>query len=159
MDYSADFKWRRARAALAMLLNSAVEAVVEHYGPEALDVIARKWRENNLRAVPRMMELVGCSERTLATVARIIDFTDTIYGVEGEWTEVGPDRAVKSERSCPLARQFRSEVCTRLLAAAMEGIARGVTGDDGFTCRMPRCLAAGDDRCEIIIEKGDGRER
>lgn len=155
-EYTVEYKWKRSRAALSMLLGSSIQAIVEHYGPEALDVIAKKWEENNRKAAPRLMELVGSSERTLETVAKIIDFTDTVYGVDGEWTEITPERAVKIEKSCPLAKQFIPEVCTKLFCASMQGIAQGVTGDPDFVCRMPKSLPGNDGCCEIIIEKKKG---
>ena len=112
----------------------------------------KAWEENNKKAAKRLMEIVERQERNLETVARIIDFTDSIYGVEGEWTEIGPKRAVKIERSCPLAKQFPPETCTMCFSGSMQGIARGVLGHDKVFCRMPKSLPGGDDCCEIIIE-------
>jgi len=154
-EYTDKFKWERSRAALSMLLGSTVYSIIENYGMEALDKIAQKWLENNKKAAPRLMEINGLTERTLESVAKIINFTDDVYGVDGEWVEMTPDRAVKIEKSCPLAKQFPREVCTKMFAASMTGIARGVTGDDRFVCKMPKCLAGKnpDDCCEIIIER------
>jgi len=98
------------------------------------------------------MEIVGRQDRNLETIARIIDFTDSIYGVEGEWTEIGPTRAIKVEKSCPLAKQFPAETYTLCFSGSMQGIARGVLGHDLVVCRMPKSLPGGDDCCEIIIE-------
>jgi hypothetical protein len=117
-----------------------------------LEKVAKAWEENNKKAAKRLMEIVGRQERNLETAARIIDFTDSIYGVEGEWTEIGRKRAVKIEKSCPLAKQFPPETCTMCFTGSMQGIARGVLGHDKVFCRMPKSLPGGDDCCEIILE-------
>jgi predicted ArsR family transcriptional regulator len=155
MELSVEEKWKRSRAALSMLLGSSIKAISESYGKEGLDKVAKAWEENNKKAAKRLMEIVGRQERNLETVARIIDFTDSIYGVEGEWTEIGPKRAVKIEKSCPLAKQFPPETCTMCFSGSMQGIARGVLGHDKVFCRMPRSLPSGDNCCEIIIEVRD----
>lgn len=155
MELSAEGKWKRSRAALSMLLGTSIKAISESYGSEGLEKVARAWEENNKKAAKRLMEIVGKQERNLETVARIIDFTDAIYGVEGEWTEIGPKRAIKIERSCPLAKQFPPETCAMCFTGSMQGIARGVLGHDNVVCRMPKSLPGGDDCCEIIIEVRD----
>jgi len=152
MELSIEEKWKRSRAALSMLLGTSIKAINESYGKEGLEKVARAWEENNKKAAKRLMEIVGRQEKDLVTVARIIDFTDSIYGVEGQWTEIGPKRAVKIERSCPLAKQFPPETCTMCFSASMQGIARGVLGHDKAICRMPKSLPRGDDCCEIFIE-------
>ena len=152
MELSAEEKWKRSRAALSMLLGTSIKAISKSYGKEGLEQVAKEWEENNKKASQKLMEIVGRPERNLETVARIIDFTDSIYGVEGKWTEIGPKKAVKIETSCPLAKQFPPETCTMCFSGSMQGIARGVLGHDQVICRMPRSLPEGDDCCEIIIE-------
>jgi hypothetical protein len=152
MELSFEEKLKRSRAALSMLLGTSIRAIHESYGNEGLAKVAQAWEENNKKAAGRLMEIVGRQERDLETVARIIDFTDSIYGVEGEWTEIGPTRAIKIEKSCPLARQFPAETCTLCFSGSMQGIARGVLGHDRVICRMPKSLPGGDGCCEIIIE-------
>jgi predicted ArsR family transcriptional regulator len=112
MELSVEEKWKRSRAALSMLLGTSIKAISESYGKGGLEKVAKAWEENNKKAAKRLMEIVGRQERDLETAARIIDFTDSIYGVEGEWKEIGPKRAVKIEKSCPLAKQFPAESCT-----------------------------------------------
>jgi predicted ArsR family transcriptional regulator len=155
MELSVEEKWKRSRAALSMLLGTSIKAISESYGKEGLEKVAKGWEENNKKAAKRLMEIVGRQERNLETVARIIDFTDSIYGVEGEWTEIGLKKAVKIEKSCPLAKQFPPETCTMCFSGSMQGIARGVLGHDNVICRMPKSLPGGDDCCEIIIEVKD----
>jgi len=154
-DYTDAFKWERSRAALSMLLGSTCYSIKENYGLEAMEKIANKWLTNNQKAAKKLMEINGLTEPNLESVSKIINFTDDIYGVDGEWTEITPDRAVKIEKKCPLAKQFPREVCTLMFAGSMTGIARGVTGDERFVCKMPKCLAGKnpDDCCEIIIER------
>jgi len=152
MELSFEEKWKRSRAALSMLLGTSIKAVHESYGREGLEKVAKAWEENNKKAAKRLMEIVGRQERNLETVARIIDFTDSIYGVEGEWKEIGPTRAIKIEKSCPLARQFPAETCILCFSGSIQGIARGVLGHDQVVCRMPKSLPGGDECCEIIIE-------
>jgi predicted ArsR family transcriptional regulator len=152
VELTLEEKWKRSRAALSMLLGSSIKAISESYGKEGLNKVAQAWEENNKKAAKRLMEIVGRQERNLETVARVIDFTDSIYGVEGAWTEIGPERAVTSERSCPLAKQFPPETCTMCFSGSMQGIARGVLGHNKVFCRMPKSLPGGDDSCEIIIE-------
>jgi hypothetical protein len=62
-----------------------------------------------------------------------------------------PKRAVKVEKSCPPAKQFPPETCTTCFSSSMEGIVRGVLGDDEAIYRMPKSLPGGDGCCEIII--------
>jgi hypothetical protein len=155
MELSVEEKWKRSRAALSMLLGTSIKAISESYGREGLEKVAKAWEENNKKAAKRLMEIVGRQERNLETAARIIDFTDSIYGVEGEWTEIGPKRAVKIEKSCLLAKQFPPETCTMCFTGSMQGIARGVLGHDRVICRMPKSLPGGDDCCEIILEVND----
>jgi predicted ArsR family transcriptional regulator len=155
MELSAEEKWKRSRAALSMLLGTSIKAISESYGKEGLEKVAKAWEENNKKAAKRLMEIVGRQERDLEPAARIIDFTDSIYGVEGEWKEIGPKRAVKIEKSCPLAKQFPPETCTACFTGSMQGIARGVLGHDQVICRMPKSLPGGDDCCEIILEVKD----
>jgi predicted ArsR family transcriptional regulator len=152
MELSVEEKWKRSRAALSMLLGTSIKAISEAYGREGLEKIAKAWEENNKKASKRLMEIVGRQEKDLETVARIIDFTDSIYGVEGQWTEIGPKKAVKIEKSCPLAEQFPPETCTMCFSGSMQGIARGVLGHDQVFCRMPKSLPSADNCCEIIIE-------
>ena len=152
MDLSVEEKWKRSRAALSMLLGTSIRAISKSYGKERLEKVAKEWEENNKKASQRLMEIVGRKERNLETVARIIDFTDSIYGVEGQWKEIGPTRAIKIEKTCPLARQFPPETCTMCFSGSMQGIARGVLRHDRVFCRMPKSLPGGDDCCEIIIE-------
>ena len=152
MELSLEEKWKRSRAALSMLLGTSIKAIHESCGKEGLGKVARAWEENNKKAARRLMEIVGREERDLETVSRIIDFTDSIYGVEGEWTEIGPMRAIKVEKSCPLAKQFPPEACALCFSGPMQGIARGVLGHDQAICRMPKSLPGGDGCCEIIIE-------
>ena len=155
MELSMEEKWKRSRAALSMLLGTSLKAISESYGIEGLKKVVEAWEENNKKAAKRLMEIVGRQERDLETVARIIDFTDSIYGVEGKWIEIGPMRAIKIEKSCPLAKQFPPETCTMCFSGSMQGIARGVLGHDKVICRMPKSLPGGDDCCEIIIEVKD----
>src|SRR4030065_913206 len=144
MELSIEGKWKRSRAALSMLLGTSIKAISESYGKDGVDKVAKAWEENNKKASKRLMEIVGRQQRNLETVARIIDFTDSIYGVEGEWTEIGPKRAVKIEKSCPLAKQFPPETCTMCFSGSMQGIARGVLCYDKVFCRMPKSLPRGD---------------
>lgn len=155
MELSIEEKWKRSRAALSMLLGTSIKAIKEAYGEEGLMKVAKAWEENNKKAAKRLMEIVQRKERDLETVARIIDFTDSIYGVEGEWKEIGSKRAIKVERSCPLAKQFPPETCTMCFSGSMQGIARGVLGHDRVICRLPKSLPAGDNCCEIITEVED----
>jgi predicted ArsR family transcriptional regulator len=155
MELSVEEKWKRSRAALSMLLGTSIKAISESYGKGGVEKVAKAWEENNKKASKRLMEIVGRQERDLETAARIIDFTDSIYGVEGEWTEIGPKRAVKIEKSCPLAKQFPPETCTMCFTGSMQGIARGVLGHDRVICRMPKSLPGGNDCCEIILEVKD----
>jgi predicted ArsR family transcriptional regulator len=152
MELSVEEKWKRSRAAFSMLLGTSIKAISESYGKEGLEKVAKAWEENNKKAAKRLMEIVGRQERDLETVSQIIDFTDSIYGVEGEWLEIKPKRAVKIEKFCPLAKQFPPETCTMCFSGSMQGVARGVLGHDNVICRMPKSLPGGDDCCEIIIE-------
>ena len=155
MELSVEEKWKRSRAAPSMLLGRSIKAISKSYGKEGLEKVAKEWEENNKKASQRLMEIVGRQERNLETVARIIDFTDSIYGVEWEWREIGPTRAVKIEKSCPLAKQFPPETCTMCFSGSVQGIARGVLGHDKVYYRMPKSLPGGDNCCEIIIEVKD----
>src|SRR4030042_3159228 len=100
MESSFEEKWKRSRSALSMLLGTSIKAIHESYGKEGLEKVAKAWEEKNKKAAQRLMEIGGRQERNLETVARIIDFTDSIYGVEGEWTEMGRTRAVKIVQVC-----------------------------------------------------------
>jgi predicted ArsR family transcriptional regulator len=152
MELSVEEKWKRSGAALSMLSGSSIKAISDSYGKEGLDKVAKAWEENNKKAAKRLMEIVGRRERNLESVARIIDFTDSIYGVEGGWAGIGPEKAVKIEKSCPLAKQFPPETCTMCFSGSMQGIARGVLGYNKAFYRMPKSLPGGDNCCEIIIE-------
>ncbi len=154
-ELSPEEKWKRCRAALSMLLGTSLDAVKKRYGRKGLEIIAQAWEENNQKAARRLMELVGEEEASLATVAKIIDFTDAIYGVEREWKEITPTRAVKIETKCPIAKNFPEEMCTLCFASSMQGIAKGVTGNPKVRCRMPKSIPNGDGYCEIILEMAE----
>lgn len=159
MELSIEDKWKRSRIALAMLLGSSIRAIKNKYGAEGLQVIADEWEQDNIKTAGRQLKMAGIEETGLTAVVKLIDFFDTIYGVEGEWIEVTPRRAVKIEKSCPQAKMFPAETCTQCFMAAIAGVARTVTGNQDIACTMPKCLAGGDDCCEIIIEVGGQKGR
>jgi hypothetical protein len=121
-----------------MLTGSAIRAVKNKYGTEGLNVIAQAWMEDHVNAVPSLMKMVGEEEKSLETYCKIIDYADEFYGIEGEWIEKSPDKAVKLEKNCPVSKFWDPEVCEICYAATMEGMGIGVTDNPGFKATVER---------------------
>jgi len=64
------------------------------------------WEQDNIKTAGQQLKMAGIEETGLTAVVKLIDFFDTVYGVEGEWIEATPRRAVKIEQSCPQAKMF-----------------------------------------------------
>ncbi len=150
-EYKA--RWEACRTGLASLLGVAIKAVVEKYSDEAVKVIAEAWKEANKRAAEIIAKRAGIEERDVRGVAKIIDDMDYNYGVVGEWVELSEKRGVKIERSCPVAKYFPPQMCD-LFAAAIQGLGEGLTKKPGFKASLPKCIARGDEVCEIVLELG-----
>jgi multimeric flavodoxin WrbA len=146
----------RLRAALAMLIGSAIRAVKNKYGKEGLEVIAQAWLDDHLKAVPSLMKMAGTEEKSLESFCKIVDYTDDFYGIEGRWVEKSEDKSVKLEKVCPVAKFWESEVCECVFQASMEGMGRGITGNPDFTATVQRyhgeegkvCLVSFDNKIE-----------
>lgn len=144
-------RWEACRTGLASLLGVAIKAVVDRYGEEAVKVIAEAWREANKRAAEVIAKRAGIEERDVRGVAKIIDNMDYNYGVVGEWVELSEKRGVKVEKSCPIAKYLPPQMCD-MFAAAVQGLGEGLTKKPEFKASLPKCIARGDEVCEIVLE-------
>ena len=102
---------------------------------------------------PMYVKKLKIKEKDARAVAKIIDYTDNLYGTEGEWIELTPSRAVKHERICLMAKELYStpEMCTRVMKTHMQGICASI--DPRLKFLMPeRCLAEKDEICEFVVE-------
>ena len=102
---------------------------------------------------PMYVKKLKIKEKDARAVAKIINYTDDLYGTQGEWVELTPNRAVKHEKICLMAKELypTPEACTRIMKTHMQGICASI--DPRLKFLMPgKCLAKKDEICEFVIE-------
>ena len=105
---------------------------------------------------PRLKEKFGLDVDDASSLAQIIDFEDAVFGVNGQWVEIGPKRAVKHETECAMLGELKRcpEYCTRLAMAMERGTLEALRGRPK-RAYLAKTLAQGDERCEAVLEVMD----
>ncbi|MHA1593889.1 MAG: hypothetical protein ACTSXJ_10390 [Candidatus Baldrarchaeia archaeon] len=136
----------------------AMRYILDKYGEEALKGLEEEFRKMGREIAPRVAQAFKIEERDATAMTKVIDLTDDSIGIEGEWEEFSPARAVKIEKKCPVARAIRRapEICTNLFAAYITGLYEGLGVN--AKCSIPKAIARGDPVCEIIIEMQEEEE-
>jgi len=146
---SVEEKWITVRRGLALLVGVTLKGAMDRYGAEAAEAAGKAWREARLKGAPAMAEKLGVKEKDCRGVAALMNYADHLYGVEGEWSEFTPQKAVKEVTKCDIAELLPDEVCTVCFREAVTGIGLSLTGNPKFTCTIER--PAGDLVCKITI--------
>ncbi len=93
------------------------------------------------------------AEPTITGIMQLVDQTDGLAGIIGEWELVEPTQAVKRITQCPLADALQDipAFCTRLGVAMGEGAFCAYAPHTPFTYIIPRTLSQGNSCCEYVL--------
>lgn len=90
------------------------------------------------------------------SLGKIFDFEDSLSGIKGEWVESSPNRAKKVETKCGPHHIFKDfpPYCEKFLYWIARGTLKelNVNAELGDFAKV-KCIARGDDICEVIIEQ------
>jgi len=137
-------------ARLPMLI---VKNVVETFGERGWEALEKAAKEFADYRAPLMKVLVEEPENA-RSLGNIFDFEDGLSGVKGEWVESGPKSAVKAEKECVACEVFKEypDYCGRFLWAIANETLKLLNPEAELTpFNKGKCLAYGDDSCEVKI--------
>ena len=143
----------QARGDMANMLALVMAALVERYGDEAWEVVAKAMYDVGQGRGKEFAEVMKIDPEDARSVGRVFDLEDNGIGIKGEWVETGRKRAVKREYYCPLAAgaSLCPEICTRLFDA----VGRGTLDALGARVKdfhFEKLLPKGDPYCEVVLE-------
>lgn len=108
--------------------------------------------------ITRVMRPAG--ERPIEGMMGLVDWADSLIGVEGDWRKADPTHAVKRIAHCPLAGQLRMVpgFCTRLGVKMGKAALRAYAPQIRVEYAIPKALSKGDLYCEylLVIKEGEG---
>jgi len=140
----------RVDTALAMWWVATVDTFVRTVGEEkafmALAPVFRQIGKQDAGKVATEKRIRGNDALALATY---VNFWEEMLGIMGKITEESPERVVKENYSCPLARG-PPEAC-RLLELSINGSAEVMT--PGFRFEGTHAMTRGDHMCRWVIER------
>ena len=134
-----------------------VKNVVEEFGEKGWEVLERAATEFAEYRAPLMKILVDDPENA-RSLGNIFDFEDGMSGVEGEWVISEQKEAVKCENRCAASELFKQypDYCGRFLwKVAAETIKLYNPKTELTPFNQAKCLAYGDDCCEVKIKIDD----
>ncbi|OPY31737.1 MAG: hypothetical protein A4E32_01339 [Methanomassiliicoccales archaeon PtaU1.Bin124] len=140
----------RIDTALAMWWVATVDAFVRTVGQEkaliALTPVFRQIGRQDALKVAMDKKIIGHDAIALATY---VNFWEEMMGIQGKIVESTPDRVVKENYSCPLARG-PPEAC-KLLELSINGSAEEMSPD--FSFMGTHAMTKGDHICRWVIER------
>ncbi|MEN8246296.1 MAG: hypothetical protein ABFS43_15515 [Thermodesulfobacteriota bacterium] len=134
-----------------------VKNVVDAFGEKAWEPIEKAAREFAAYRAPLMQFLIEDPENA-RELGNVFDFEDNLAGIQGEWEVHGPKDAVKRESSCPHSELFKTspDHCGRLLYEVAAETLRQINPKAELTpFNKGKCMAYGDDCCEVHIQVND----
>jgi hypothetical protein len=130
--------------------------IAYRFGNEGWKVLEEWLYELGKQSASMMQTLLNIDPHDARSIAKLVEFLDSLVGVEGKWVEFSPEKAVKYELSCPIADGLKEkgipQFCSLLVPRMVQGILDTLDGKPTKVCFGPKFLCQGDERCEIIIE-------
>jgi hypothetical protein len=141
-------------ARLPMLM---VKNVIETCGDKGWEALEKAAKEFAAYRAPIMKVLVE-DPGNARSLGNIFDFEDGLSGVEGEWVESGAREARKVEEKCVASEIFQQypDYCGKFLwTIAHETLKLINPKAEVSAFNQGKCLAYGDDCCEVKIRLQD----
>lgn len=141
---------QRVDSAMALWWMETIDTFVRRVGEEealrALMPVFRHIGRQDARNLVLEKEIWGRDALALATY---VNFWEEMLGIRGQVMDITPDRIVKENVSCPLARG-PPESC-KLMECIINGAAEEMAPDFSFHDEM--AIPCGDNKCRWIIER------
>lgn len=137
-------------------ISALIHKIVDRFGDEGWKALGEGCYELGKQSGPMMQMMFNIDPQNASSIAKLVEFMDNLAGVEGEWLELSPEKAVKHDLSCPVADGLRengiSQFCSLLMPSAFQGVLDTIGSKPKKMCLGPKLLCQGDEYCEITIE-------
>jgi predicted ArsR family transcriptional regulator len=129
---------------------TAVNAFANTVGSDkAAEILGPKMFERGKEVASRMVSTLKIEGHDAATLASLMNMYEDTMGVKGEVTEVGGDRVVRVNVSCPLSK------CDPAICQLMECYGRGTAEvvAPEFTYKHLEMVTRGDPQCRWEVRR------
>lgn len=152
MEMPMEQKWKLTVNSMGMFVQNILVPVFKEFGDEALQVLKEDFQQWGKEFGPLLQKVLQVDSSKVKDMAKVVDYMDEIMGVKGEWVETSPNKMVKRESFCPMARYIKAcpEFCDLLIYDW--GGAMLAKMNPRAQLSMTKCLAKGDDHCNIVLE-------
>ena len=140
----------RAMLSLGMVSATVIQAMVEKFGSEETQkMIYPRLKEMGKQMAVRAPQL-GITGKDATAIASYLYFVEKqVFKLEGEPTEVSPDRVVKETTKCPL-QNLPLDFCLAF-QGVVDGITEGINPEYKWT--LAQIIPKGDPVCQWIVQK------
>ena len=127
-----------------------IQTIVDKFGSEeAQKMIYPRLKEMG-KQMAGMAPQMGITGKDAIAIASFLHlFESQMLNVEGEPTEVSPNRVVKEITKCPL-QNLPPDYCLSY-QGIVDGIAEGINPE--YKCTLAKIIPKGDPICQWIVEK------
>ena len=148
-------KWKLAVNTMGMFMQHLLIPILKRFGKRGFEVMDKYFREQGEALGPLVVKALNIQNLDAEGIARVVDYQDAILGVEGNWTERTPKRAVKIEHFCPMLRYIKDcpEFCDLIIWSWAEAQVKKL--NPKARVKFPKRMVDGDEICEVIIEIED----
>ncbi|MFB0559633.1 MAG: L-2-amino-thiazoline-4-carboxylic acid hydrolase [Candidatus Lokiarchaeia archaeon] len=152
MEMPFEQKWKLTVNSMGMFIQNILVPVFKEFGDEALQVLKEDFQEWGKEFGPVLQKVLQVDVSNVKDMAKVVDYMDEIMGVRGEWVETSPNRMVKQESFCPMVRYIKDcpQFCDLLIYDWGEAMLAAMNPKAKLS--MTKCMAKGDDVCNIILE-------
>lgn len=152
MEMPIKQKWKLTVNSMGMFIQNILVPVFKEFGDEALQVLKEDFQQWGKEFGPVLQKVLQVDASDAESMAKVVDYMDEIMGVKGEWIESSSNKMVKQESFCPMVRYIKDcpQFCDLLIydwgGAMLEKM------NPKAKLSMTKCMAKGDDVCNIILE-------
>jgi predicted ArsR family transcriptional regulator len=152
LEMTLEQKWKLAVNSMGMFMQHLLVPILRKFGERGYRVMEKYFREQGEALGPLVVKALNIEKLDAEGAAKIIDYQDTILGVEGRWVERTPRRAVKVEHFCPMYRYIKDcpQFCDLIIWAWGEAQVKKL--NPKAKVLFPKRMVDGDETCEVIIE-------